>query len=251
MPEVQLYSLEYAKEDLERAPPGEATLYLLLGHISNDLNILSKLAIFAMNDDPSSPEPTRRARNTAAMLLVRLLAGRLYEAWSAMKGPISRLIPSYAADLGSESVENWKFINRYFSQPNVIRDLRNKLSFHSDAGAISAGYAALPPDADFVDYLSIHQGNTLYFGGEFLSMSAMTKVSAKDDPHEAMDEIVAHTTTFAGRLGDFINEFVRVFAERHLAVTPDELLAHVIKFDAPPLDAITLEYFCAPPSSVA
>ena len=54
MSKVQLFPITYTKADLERAPPNEAKLYLLLGHAANDLNILSRLAIFAMAKEVGS-----------------------------------------------------------------------------------------------------------------------------------------------------------------------------------------------------
>ena len=110
----------------------------------------------------------------------------------------------------------WRALKRYFSGPNIVRELRNKVSFHSDVATTSSGFDALSTDAELVDYLAKHQGNALYFGGEFLSLLSMIELSSLSDPKDAIDDIVTQTIEKAGLLGDIINEYVGAFGGRYL-----------------------------------
>ena len=80
---MDIYPIHFSKALLNKVPEDERTFHLMAGQLANDLNILSKLIIIFSNP-VSGHEILRRANTTSAILLIKLLAGRLNEGWELM-----------------------------------------------------------------------------------------------------------------------------------------------------------------------
>jgi hypothetical protein len=75
--------------------PEERALFLLLGNLSNQVNVLWKIVIIALNRDPDDPVD-ERVSAAQTQILVRLTVGVLWEGWRLVE---TRLL---GAKLGAE-----------------------------------------------------------------------------------------------------------------------------------------------------
>lgn len=68
-------------KDLAEMPEAERVFVVVLGNISNEINVLQKLIMMA-HDLEDDPEPAEiQGRTAQTMCLLRVLAGKLYEAY--------------------------------------------------------------------------------------------------------------------------------------------------------------------------
>jgi hypothetical protein len=104
--------------------------FFLAGHMFNELVVLRRLLLYS--EKPEESSILRDARSTWSLIILRLLAGKLWESWSAVKkyyhqpavgnSPWLKDNEAIAEPLGK--------IKRYFSHKNVINTIRNDFGFH-------------------------------------------------------------------------------------------------------------------------
>jgi hypothetical protein len=156
---MDIYPIRFSKALLNKVPEDERTFHLMAGQLANDLNILSKLIIMLLNH-ASEQELLRRANTTSAILLIKLLAGRLNEGWELM---CRQFFPSkqsdgkrqsdhvsiydrYVVDFDDYAKAQLDNIQRYFGKKNIVRTIRNRASFHADPTVLKKGYAEFTDD---------------------------------------------------------------------------------------------------------
>jgi hypothetical protein len=125
---AEIHALSFTKAQLDLIPTDERLFYFMAGQILNDINILTKILIFAVNElTLSSTEgPERSAAKAQVVLILKLLAGRLYEGHKTISSTFSAkgFYKKYAADMSSDSVTELHKINKYFGSKNAIQRIR-------------------------------------------------------------------------------------------------------------------------------
>lgn len=127
---MELYPVRYPKALLDAAPEDERTFHLMVGQLANDLNIMTKLLIYSMN--PVSDELSTQASTAITMLMIKQLAGRLYEGWKTIKSQFSPLHKKYETGMSAEAKQCLDELKKYFGPNNLVNKIRNKSGFHSD-----------------------------------------------------------------------------------------------------------------------
>lgn len=244
---MDIYPLQIPKALLDAAPENERILYLMAGQLANDLNILSNLAIIVMNP-VSGHEIFARARTATTMLFLKLLAGKVNEGWKLFGQKLSPLYPKYEADFDDAAKQRLDELKKYFGKSNVVHIVRNKAGFHSDTELISRGYASFPDTEVFVDYFSETPGHCLYFSAELISVVGMTHVINESDWRMGLTRIADEICGIAERLGRLLIEYMRVFLEKYLTNSVNDINVTMCTIpDGPPIDTVTIPFFCAPP----
>src|SRR5690349_13950716 len=88
MAKVVVSRIRIPKSKLAMIPEHERNMLFMLGHIVNELTILSKLHIYASNY-ARRPMPTKveeRVNVSQTMLIGKLLTGKIKEAWEFIRG---------------------------------------------------------------------------------------------------------------------------------------------------------------------
>jgi hypothetical protein len=81
---IELNVLEFTKEELAAIPPAERNLLLMFGNIANELSVLNKLFYWSsltVQDDGV----VGHAGIMQAQVVGRMFAGKLLEAWEAIR----------------------------------------------------------------------------------------------------------------------------------------------------------------------
>ena len=74
---MELHRITLTKSQLAALPPAERSLLLLLGHASNEINVLSKLILMVRKDAPPS-RIAEKVEAGQACVLLRVLVGQLH-----------------------------------------------------------------------------------------------------------------------------------------------------------------------------
>ena len=82
---MELYRVILAKSNLAALPQAERSLFLLLGHASNEINVLSKLILMVMRKDAPPSEIANNVEAGQVCVLLRVLVGQLHEAWELFR----------------------------------------------------------------------------------------------------------------------------------------------------------------------
>jgi hypothetical protein len=188
---TEVYPLRLTRKDFDRVPEQERLVYLLLGQVANDINLLQKQLVFATQAFGEGSEPEHHAAVAQAMLTERMFAGRLNEAYEFMQSECNRTMKSYEASLPDEWRDARKGLNAYFNTDNLIRRLRNKQAFHMDLNTTREAYALVPPDEPMVDFVTLHQGDCLWGSADTLANFAMVSLVGVPDIGVALRRIAA------------------------------------------------------------
>jgi hypothetical protein len=78
-----LTKVRVSRQQLNAIPRKERIFFIQIGNLLNDLNIFQKLIFISGKHTEDILE--RRGRNLQALLFVRILAGKLWEAWQLLE----------------------------------------------------------------------------------------------------------------------------------------------------------------------
>jgi hypothetical protein len=150
----KLTRIRLTKTELDRIPADERFFYLMAGHFANDVNILGQLQSAAFNSAFGRPgefsrdEPQNAAGLAQLFLLLKLLAGRLHEAYSLISSHYfaKGLHAKYEDEMSEKARQARRLFSAYFgSDANVITPIRNQVAFHhKQRDMIEFVYDALP-----------------------------------------------------------------------------------------------------------
>jgi hypothetical protein len=247
---AKLRAVLHRKSDLDNIPKQERTFYLMAGQLANDINILGKLLIFATTASKEPGEPRQWAGMTTAVLILEILAGRLYEGYRLIDKAFSarKLRAKYTDDLNPGAMAKLDTLNRYFSSDNAIKRVRHKFASHFGVEEIEATYAGLSHDFAFIDLVSDeYRGHTLFYGAEQLSFQTLAEVVG-GEPGRAFDKLIKETLEMQADMGVFLGYFIEAIWRRHLNFTEANVKKVEVQSDGP-IDTYSLPFFCDPPKS--
>ena len=81
---MEIHRIILTKAKLAAVPQAERSLLLLLGHASNEINVLSNLILMVRKDAPPS-QIAEKVEAGQACVLLRVLVGQLHEAWELFR----------------------------------------------------------------------------------------------------------------------------------------------------------------------
>lgn len=246
---ISVYPITLTLDEFAHAPEDERVFYLKLGAITNEINVLSKWSLFCINNEMTS-KLISRANHTTALVALRMLAGRLYEARKVICDDFKSLKMRYHPKMKGSGRAAYKGITGYFGQTdNLIKSIRHKLAFHMSDEVFRAGLAGLEADEDLTDYMTRERGNCLFWGGEAVLIGSLIKLAKAKDAPEAYAKLLDDTALISGLVSDFTFAFSLGFYSRNF---PEKLRALQNEagredVDAPVLTEVTMPFFCARP----
>ena len=244
---MKLFPIRYTKADLAHVPEEEHLTFVMVCQLGNDITILKKLLQFASNFQVEV-EVIHHGHVATANLLVRLLAGRLYEGWNTYQARLTRLWPQYEMDLPEDAKKAWTETKAYFSRENLIKRMRNKVGFHADPIVARAGYMALPADEALVDYLAEQQTNMLYYSAELPTAVAMAHLTGAPDFGTGLGLVYDEVIEVASRFDAVINGFAEIFIQRHIVANKAPEINPIVIEGLPRIGQVSLGFFVDVPN---
>ena len=217
---MKIEKYEITGEKLKSMPIDVRILFVQMAHLSNCISMLQKLYFYT--HDQSSDEVKKQASVALGALMIRTLGGIISEGWSVMQKSFfsTKLSKKYEPKLTKEGRKSLASLKKYFSQKNLIHELRNKFSFHFDRTALENYITKIEDDRIYPIYLSENQGNSLFYLAEDIVGLAMVNTCV--DLLEAEDPLDANMQYHRDLL-DVSNWFYQVTHECLALITRDYL----------------------------
>ena len=249
---MHVYHATIDRAKLAALPENERVLLLLLAHASNELNVLTKLILMSRKDDPASPI-IDQVEAGQSFVFIRLLAGKLHEAWELFKVRVQSdraISTAFLPKLRLPAADALISLKRHFGQGSVLTAIRNNVSFHySDkANLIEASFQELPASEPLHFLLARTVGNSFYHAGELLAqlstlalVKASSEASAQDtasDQARAFQALCAEIINVSRDMTELFGEMIGLLGEDVVVSCPTETLP-----DGPKLSQFSLPYF--------
>jgi len=219
----KLYKYTIEKGALSSVDIEERAFFFSLGHVANDINLLSKQMVWC-DDLSSEVDHMVKGQLTLSLFFYRTLAGKLNEANELIKKSfLSKKYSKVYVDLFDDKTrETLTSIKKYFGKSNIVNKIRNSHSFHYSAEDFTSNLDELPDDLEI--YLHKTQGNSLYYASELLATYAMVKSCGESDFSKLFDNIVSELISISKLILSFSYQFMSVFInERHKSLNPNGL----------------------------
>lgn len=231
---ITLHQIDLTKERLDRIPPAERRLLVLVAHGANEINTLSKLFHFASSSTDEGI--SGHAERTQALVLGRLLTGKIYEFWKMLQASYfgAQLSRDYEPLLDAESLGALRDLKRYFGRDNLVSVVRNKFAFHYSPEQIDAGYLALVAGDPLEVYLAHHNGNTLFAFAETIAGRAMLEGIVPGNPDQAFGALLKETSMIVGLMSEVAGGLMDVCIRRNLQATLYDFGVQVVEVEGVP-----------------
>ena len=248
----RLIALKIAKSQLEAIPKDDRTFYFVSGQILNDINILTKLILAARNEFVlSNSESAKRSAALAQLtLLLKLTAGRLYEAHKAINQAFSAkgFLKKYETELAAGTLDRLKEINKYFGKKSIIERIRQHFGFHILSDKIEHEYDELPNDFVSTELLSDRfLGHNLFHMSETLALLGMIGPN-KDNWENRLGDMVEEITKICVVMGHFLKGYTEFFLAKYFGNEEGVIAGSAVDVsEDPSIDDVRLPYFSEPP----
>jgi hypothetical protein len=253
---MEVHRVNLTKARLATMPAADRTALLLLGHASNEINVLSKLILMARKQPPAI-QLVDHVEAAQTFVVMRLLIGKLHEAWELFKTRIqadATIRSKYLAGLTAEGSQALKELNKHFGQGSVLTKIRNKISFHykDEDNLTEANFQRLPAAEQWEFYLCRSIGNTFYFASELVSQAGVIELvklqcpaaTATSDRGTDAQAFAALCDTVIGISGQITALFGELIASLVAKSMGDDLEVAVVDIpDCPKLSSFDLPYF--------
>lgn len=257
MATLRLSYLRILKSKLDLADPGDRLFYFQLGHLANEITILRKITLYALNEGGPINNAEREAKIAMALLAARFTAGRLNEGEAVInKQRNGRRLTNLVARAPSDprigtTFENGlaaqRAIGAYFGRPgNLIGRIRNKLAFHNDPEAMQSAYEALPHNEVLVDFLTAHMGDSFYGSAEIAAQQVMIQMTGLTDLNEASAKIHNEIIMLSGHFERFINAYRLAFVAIYAPEKLEYIAEHSGDIEVPLTIEVSTPYFTQP-----
>jgi hypothetical protein len=233
---MKLRRVILTKSQLAALPQAERSLLLLLGHASNEINVLSKLI------------PSRIANNVEAgqiCVLLRVLVGQLHEAWELFRKRVqanrplcNKYVPQLDAD-GAAALDN---LNKHFGGGSPLTKIRSKVAFHysDDDNLTEQSFQAVADTEPLELYLTTEIGNSFYYAAEVIVMSTVLKMGTSNDQAAAFSELCCVVIEVSRNITELFGQLMGLILKTHMPGLKPPIENHP---DGPRLSTLSLPYF--------
>lgn len=242
---LKVHVLRFRKADLDRAPEDEKLFYLMSGSLANDIQMLMKtVAVIEASMADHERNVASQADGSYILLFLRLLAGRLYEGHNLIKGSSRMLRESYEPLFEEKTRDGAEKLRKYFANKNCfIKNVRQKLAFHSDSSVALAAYNRIPESSDIGDYLTEAWGNSMHFTPEIMHYEALGHLADDVDHEKGTARLWTETKTLATYFGQYIGDYAITFARKYVPEALEKMIDDTEEVPAVPFEQMRLNFF--------
>jgi hypothetical protein len=178
---TEVYQVDLTKEKLAAMPADERQLLLLLGHAANEINVLQKLILMALQPTPEL-KFVDHVQAGQVFVLMRTLIGKLHEAWELFVKRFQsapQISAKYLPKLNTEATTALDGLKKHFGKQSPLTRIRNGFSFHyhDKEDLVEKSFHDVPDDDSWHFYLSNITGNCFYYASELVVEAAVIKLA--------------------------------------------------------------------------
>lgn len=243
---ITLHHFELTKKQLDSIPESERVLIILLCHAANELAVLTKMFHFCSAYEAGEEEVLIEARNAQALVMGRLLTGKLFEFWSLLQESFfsTKVSKEYALHFDADTIAALDNLKRYFGRNNLIKKVRNNFAFHYSSDQIKEGYGQLGEDDSLDVYLSKTNANSLYSFAESIAGRSLMESISPGDHVKAYELLIVETSKVIKWINEFIGGCVSTSLKLHVGGDLYVLGAKEIQIEgAEDWKSVTIPYF--------
>lgn len=242
---MKIRTIQLSKTDLQLFPDSERLLVFVGGHIRNEVACLEKLLLRAVHTDSAS-QMESDGNVSQSFLLLRLLAGKLYEGRRFLKKNFDdKLASAYAKVLPKDDLNAYADLKSYFDQsPPIIKLIRDRLAFHYATDGILHAIDGLDDDEVLRIYITNVRINAFYGASDRLVTEAMLATVDGTVGIDAVRVLTCEISEVARKFNSFMDAAITEALRRNLpaAVFED---APESELELKPADG--MPYFCGLP----
>jgi len=242
---IELHQIDLTKQQLDRIPEPERRLLVLIAHAANELNALAKLFHFAASS-ASESGLIGQAENAQALVLARVLTGKIFEFWQLLQTSFfgAQLSREYQPLLDIDAHTALDELKRYFGGQNLVSMVRNKFAFHYSPDQVDAGYKSLIEGDPLQVYLAKRNVNSLYAFADTIAGRAMLEAIQPGDHQAAFDSLITQTSKAVRDIGAVIDGLMVVCFRKYIGTSLYELGAKVIQIEGiPEAQKVSIPFF--------
>jgi len=203
-----------------------------------------KHLLWVWNQPQNESDQALDGRIFAFISTIGRFAGLLRETYKAIDKIYfkTQLSKKYHAQLDSKAKDAIKELKKYHSKKNLIREIRNKLAFHSDFNLFGSYLSDISDDSVYQFYSGEHAGNNFFKFAHDANAACMLDLTGATDVDKAMTILRKEVV---GVVADWTFEFLTSFLILILQNT--SRIREDVDFEAPLDDKIVLPFFTEPP----
>jgi len=244
---MELHRITLTKSQLAALPPAERSLLLLLGHASNEINVLSKLILMVRKDAPPS-RIAEKVEAGQACVLLRVLVGQLHEAWELFRKRVQADRPlhdKYVPLLDTHGATALDNLNRYFGRESPLAKIRNKVAFHykDDDNLTDQSFQAVADTESLELYLTTQVGNSFYYASELIVMSTALRMAVSgtsNDDAAAFAKLCDIVINVSRDITELFGQLIAMIVQSSMPNVETHSENHP---DGPKLSTLSLPYF--------
>ena len=231
--------------DLKKVPELERALFVMLGHLVNELNALNK-TFYLCSQFKEEPKWRTHAHTSQALVFARILVGKLHEGWELLrKGYFeSKISKRYDEKLNEEAKNGLGKLKQYFGRDNLIKEIRNNFAFHYSVEDAKSALARELDEDELIMYLAENSGNTLYYFSEYVVNYALLETIEKGDPGKALERLISESAKVVSWFNDLASGFMAHITEEYLLEKDGKLSLEPIELGEVPIaEKVEIPYF--------
>ena len=217
---MKITRVRLLRKHLEAMPRAERTAVLLLGHACNEIGVLQKIILIATSYKTPPSEVIDHVQTAQVLILLRILVGKLHEAWRLFTKRGQPLRTKYFPQLSAEAKKSLNSLGRHFGNDSRLAAIRNQQSFHysDDHDLVEQHLSNIPETEPWNLYLSSPSYNSFYYASELVITNVTAQLAMPSDAksmagHLEQEEagVKAYfelTYTVAGQITGVFGEFI-------------------------------------------
>jgi hypothetical protein len=245
---IAVYEFDVPRDKLLAMPIDERGFLLSLGYASNHVQMLQKLSIFSLNNDPrNQTEETLCAAQT--QMILRLLIGALHESWKIIESRFigTALGAEYAPRIDAEGSAALQSLTAMFEESALLSIIRSNFSFHFpndkvlDA-AVRDASSRTGDDELWRLYFSQYGFNSFFLVADLMAVHGIMRLLRETDHVATQKRMMRDVRVAADSLFTFTNAFFAAAWLKNFGPTLDA--RSIVEIPTPPpMDTIKLPFF--------
>ena len=237
-----IHQLRFTHAELKALGEPERKLFIAAAHAANEITVLQKALVRSMGF-PANQDEAKKATSTQNLVLAKLLAGKLNEAWQMLRtcyfSGISRELNPLHPD---EPKAAERALNRYFGRRNAINEVRTNFASHYSPDGIIEALDQLSDEFEFEGYIGEEVGNSLFYFAEEPVFRQLTDSIPHDEKEQPFDRFISDVSVVARDVLTLLGSIIIVLMSKFC---PGRALTNieVEDADAPAISVSRLPYF--------
>lgn len=245
---IDILRMSFGLREFQKLTPEERALFLLLGNLSNQVNVLWKIVIIALNRDPADPVD-ERVSAAQTQILVRLTIGVLWEGWRLVESRLlgSKLGAEFVPKLDAPAKAALDSLKKRFGASGMLAAVRNSFAFHAPStsemeAAFQEAARAEPSEDVWSIYVTSGLLNCFFHASDLVIAHGISKAVGESVLLQSHKKLLNALGPISNELSELIFGFIAAIFRKHVG---DEMDATVVaKFgDAPNISQLQLPFF--------